>query len=481
MNSDHKKRDATAKRSAAMEPSSQESFSIAPPPFQLKSDLRFAEREVDFENLQESVDEGFKLSSKNDELKKFQDKQESKESEKSQKPFQLKKNDALPEDVQMKMESSMGHDFSGVNFETNSSKATDLGALAYAQGEEVHFAPGQFNPGSTAGQELIGHELAHVVQQREGRVQANAQAKGVGVNNDSGLESEADRVGRAAASADVSATTQLKEANNSSNVVQRFSFMDDVVGPLSNNALGAGVGLFNAALDPISTMGKVSSVLNGTPMDHLVSGGMGLRNAARSVPSGGQSFMKGLGGVTSIAGLLSGGSGIYDYFTNDKPNTGIDTAELVFNNTPAAISGLIGTLELGASGLGALGLTSTAAGGAGAAAGSGGLLASLGPVGAALGSFAGGWTIGRGLDNASGWLSNQTGLSSFLDEQQGISRPNGQNGDYSLSGLGAMGLQAFDQHNTNMMRAAGLYDDDAPAYTQTLGWKLAEVLPSWMQ
>ncbi len=105
----------------------------------------------------------------------------------------------LPNLVQSKMEGAMGADFSGVNIHTESQNATNVGALAYAQGNDVHFAPGQYDPQSTNGQELIGHELAHVVQQREGRVQPTTQAKGVPVNDDKGLEAEADDMGRKAA------------------------------------------------------------------------------------------------------------------------------------------------------------------------------------------------------------------------------------------------------------------------------------------
>lgn len=93
----------------------------------------------------------------------------------------------------------MGHDFSNVNIHANSSKASDAGALAYAQGNDVHFAPGQFKPDTQSGQELIGHELAHVAQQREGRVQANNSVNGMPVNDETTLESEADSLGAKAA------------------------------------------------------------------------------------------------------------------------------------------------------------------------------------------------------------------------------------------------------------------------------------------
>ena len=102
----------------------------------------------------------------------------------------------LPLAVQAKMEGAMGADFSNVNIHKESASATEVGALAFAQGNDVHFAPGQYNPESSSGQELIGHELAHVVQQREGRVQPTTQAKGLPVNDDPGLEAEADEMGK---------------------------------------------------------------------------------------------------------------------------------------------------------------------------------------------------------------------------------------------------------------------------------------------
>jgi len=104
----------------------------------------------------------------------------------------------LPEGVRGKMEQSFGHDFGGVRVHEGG-EAQALGATAYAQGTDLHFAPGQYSPGTEGGQELIGHELAHVVQQREGRVPTNTQFKGIAGNDDAGLEREADEWGARAA------------------------------------------------------------------------------------------------------------------------------------------------------------------------------------------------------------------------------------------------------------------------------------------
>jgi len=65
----------------------------------------------------------------------------------------------IPEDVKSKMENSFRTDFSDVNIHKDSEQATNLGALAYTQGSDVHFAPGQYEPAIQKGQELPGHEL----------------------------------------------------------------------------------------------------------------------------------------------------------------------------------------------------------------------------------------------------------------------------------------------------------------------------------
>lgn len=122
---------------------------------------------------------------------------------------------ALPLDVQAKMEKVMGADFSNVNVHANSSQASSVGALAYAQGNDIHFAPGQYNPDTQSGQKIIGHELAHVVQQRQGRVLPTAQLKsGMRLNDDPALEKEADDLGeRAASTPDQAAPTIQRMAD----------------------------------------------------------------------------------------------------------------------------------------------------------------------------------------------------------------------------------------------------------------------------
>ncbi|MDR6883770.1 DUF4157 domain-containing protein, partial [Bacillus sp. 3255] len=74
--------------------------------------------------------------------------------------------------IQAKMESAFGADFSNVNIhnDSESSKINEsLGAEAFATGNDVFFREGRYNPDSREGQELLGHELTHVIQQRGGK------------------------------------------------------------------------------------------------------------------------------------------------------------------------------------------------------------------------------------------------------------------------------------------------------------------------
>jgi hypothetical protein len=84
----------------------------------------------------------------------------------------------LPQQVRLSMQQAHGADFStvrvhqGFGSDPAGVEARATGARAYATGDDVHFAPGAYDPHSARGQELLGHELSHVVQQRAGRVSA---------------------------------------------------------------------------------------------------------------------------------------------------------------------------------------------------------------------------------------------------------------------------------------------------------------------
>ncbi len=107
-------------------------------------------------------------------------------------PVQMKRNEDLPEDFQTKMESSFGEDFSNVKINKDSKDANELDALAFTQGNNIHFKNGEFDSSSKNGQELIAHELSHVVQQRHRDIGTTHKENNYDVNDNEGLEKEAD-------------------------------------------------------------------------------------------------------------------------------------------------------------------------------------------------------------------------------------------------------------------------------------------------
>jgi hypothetical protein len=76
----------------------------------------------------------------------------------------------LPAHLRSTLESRYGQDFSQVRVHTGSA-ASDIArrenARAFTTRNDIVFGAGAYVPGTTSGTELIAHELAHVVQQRE--------------------------------------------------------------------------------------------------------------------------------------------------------------------------------------------------------------------------------------------------------------------------------------------------------------------------
>lgn len=108
--------------------------------------------------------------------------------------FQFKSNSTgLPDQLKTGIENLSGHSMDDVKVHYHSSKPAQLNAHAYAQGNQIHVASGQ--------EKHLAHEAWHVVQQKQGRVKPTMQMKGrVNVNDDRGLEHEADVMGAKAMS-----------------------------------------------------------------------------------------------------------------------------------------------------------------------------------------------------------------------------------------------------------------------------------------
>lgn len=68
------------------------------------------------------------------------------------------------------MEQRFGHDFSDVQVHDDSlahHSSASINALAYTHKNHIAFAPGQYQPQTDEGKQLLAHELTHVIQQRK--------------------------------------------------------------------------------------------------------------------------------------------------------------------------------------------------------------------------------------------------------------------------------------------------------------------------
>ncbi|GHO87635.1 eCIS core domain-containing protein [Dictyobacter formicarum] len=100
-------------------------------------------------------------------------------------------NTGLPDILKAGIENLSGVPMDDVKVHYDSPKPAQVQALAYTQGTDIHVGPGQ--------EQHLAHEAWHVVQQKQGRVPPTVQTGDVAINNDQGLEREADAMGMKAA------------------------------------------------------------------------------------------------------------------------------------------------------------------------------------------------------------------------------------------------------------------------------------------
>jgi len=111
----------------------------------------------------------------------------------SQSTQQLKEQESpnqtgLPDNLKAGIESMSGMSMDNVRVHYNSAEPAQLNAHAFAQGTDIHVASGQ--------EQHLPHEAWHVVQQAQGRVKPTMETSGgAQINDDPGLENEADAMG----------------------------------------------------------------------------------------------------------------------------------------------------------------------------------------------------------------------------------------------------------------------------------------------
>lgn len=120
----------------------------------------------------------------------------------------------LPNNLKAGIESLSGMAMDDVKVQYNSSKPAEVQALAHTQGSNIYVGPGQ--------EKHLPHEAWHVVQQKQGRVKpTDVLTQGAPLNEDPGLEREADLMGAKASQAGFSEHVQRNNLSPVSQSVQR--------------------------------------------------------------------------------------------------------------------------------------------------------------------------------------------------------------------------------------------------------------------
>ena len=101
-------------------------------------------------------------------------------------------------DLQQEMGQAMGRDLGDVRVHTDAEAdrlSRQVDARAFTVGKDVFFRRGEYTPHSSEGKELLAHELTHVVDQSEGRVEDGGSGMTVHAPDDT-HEQKADAVAK---------------------------------------------------------------------------------------------------------------------------------------------------------------------------------------------------------------------------------------------------------------------------------------------
>lgn len=161
---------------------------------------------------------------------------------------QLGGGEAIPGGLRSRMESAFRSDFGHVRIHTDPGAAQlsdQLGARAFTVGEHVAFGPGEFRPGTPYGDALVAHELAHVVQQGDGRT--------AGASDHAALERNADSSAMGVvASTWSSAKSGLKNIGQSAVPRMRSGLQLQSCGPTYVTNRGATVETLSSGAPPMA-------------------------------------------------------------------------------------------------------------------------------------------------------------------------------------------------------------------------------------
>lgn len=198
---------------------------------------------------------------------------------KEEDPLQKQPNNTgLPDNLKSGIENLSGYNMDDVKVHYNSSQPATLQAHAYAQGTDIHVAPGQ--------EKYLPHEAWHVVQQKQGRVKPTMQMKGkVNVNDDVGLEKEADVMGSKAQNFKSYTSVQLKEKVTQPQKSVHQLFTAPPANPPVAGARGQNLNATGVPTEShVTTIHGAANDLVGTAPGAIINGWNFIQNAGATGP-----------------------------------------------------------------------------------------------------------------------------------------------------------------------------------------------------
>ncbi len=138
----------------------------------------------------------------------------------------------IPGRMKNQFEAASGLSFDDVRVHYRSDRPAQLRALAFTQGNQVYVGPGQ--------ERHLGHELGHIIQQKQGRVAPTAHDMGHPVNDDPALEREADRLAAGAETASGPPSPAVRIQTGTPRIIQRqpvyydYDSIRDKIDPVLN-------------------------------------------------------------------------------------------------------------------------------------------------------------------------------------------------------------------------------------------------------
>lgn len=319
--------------------------------------------------------------------------------------------------VRARMEPGFHFDFSQVRVHADQSAhelADAANATAFTVGSDIYFSEGAYAPRTHRGDEVIAHELAHVVQRASSEVSTSAVSRGSDAAEHEASQGAANVLaGGSAGSLGAVPAVVAREAKEGKEEESLWGTLSELVKVPEDTGAADVLKEAGAAKGPFEALSPISSVLGmfggadkavesarkgdmlGTVSGAtgLVGSDMGLTGWLMKNVGGNEMLGKAFGGVGGLFSAASSGmDAVSDFRDGNYGKGALDT-------TKTAASGMSGLATLGGF---ELGTVANMEAGAALLGGGGEGLAALGPAGAVLGSGLAGYglgTAGLGLAN----------------------------------------------------------------------------------